>query len=111
MIKTIIILILVVVVGVLMGFPISKILIKRYKRKITNNSAEKILNQNEVDLQTLSGKPVKLNFKNDGKEVDLKKQVKEEQAKTKIKEIKEFKEDKEKENNGKNRRRKKKKRN
>lgn len=91
MIKTIIIIILGIVIGILMAFPISKILIKRHKRKITEDSAKKILKQKEVNFQTSEGKPVVLNFKNDGKEVDLKKQVEEELGKAKVKEIKEIK--------------------
>lgn len=110
MIKTIIILILGIIIGVLLAFPLSKVLIKRHKRKITDNSIDKIMNQKEANLQTSTGKPVKLNFKNDGKEVDLKKQVKEGLAKAKVKEIKDFKEEtkkvekkKRKNNNGKRR--------
>ena len=90
MINTIIIIILGIILGFFIGKVISKILIKRHKRKITKNAAEKILKQKTADFQTLEGKPVSLNFKNDGKIVDLKKEVKKQLAKTKIKNIKEF---------------------
>lgn len=86
----IILIILGIIIGVLVGFPVSSFLIKRHKRKIADDSVEKILKQKEANFQTSEGKPVSLNFKNDGKEVDLKKQVKEESEKTMIKEFNEI---------------------
>ena len=89
----IIIIILGIAIGLIIAFPISKILIKKHKRKITDDSIGKILKQKEVNLQTADGKPVSLNFKNDGKDVDLKKQVREELAKAKRDEIRGYKEE------------------
>ena len=89
MIKTIIMVGLGIFIGIIVSFPISKILIKRYARKMAENSSEKILKQIQADLQTASGKPVDLNFINDGKVAELKKQVLESLAKTKLKEVKE----------------------
>lgn len=92
MIKTITIVVLGIIIGGLIAFPISKILIKRNKKKIVKNSVEKILNQKEANFQTLEGKPINLKFINDGKEVDLKKEVTDELAKTKLREIKGYEE-------------------
>ena len=92
LINTIIIIILGIAMGFIMSFPISKILIKRHKRKIAKNSAKKILKQDHAYFKTLQGKPVNLKFINDGEEVDLKKQIKKELIETKKKEIIEHKE-------------------
>ena len=93
MIKTIVILALGIAIGIFIGFPISKILIKKYKRKITNDSIEKILGQKKNNFQTLKPEPVDLNFINDGKKIDFKKEVKDGLIKTKIKEIRGYKEE------------------
>ena len=79
-----------VIIGVILAIPISKILIKRHKRKITENATKKILEQKQANLQNSKGKPVDLNFINDGKKMDLKKEVKEALGKTNTKKIKEL---------------------
>ena len=79
-----------IVIGVLIAFPISGFLVKRHKKKIIKQAAKKILSQKEKSFKTSDGKPIPLNFRNDGKEIDLKKQVNDEVVKTKIKEIKEY---------------------
>jgi len=84
----VIILLVGIVLGVVFGIKISNVLIKRHQQKIKEQAAGKILKQKQVNFKDVN-KPVDLNFTNDGKKVDFKKEVREGLAQAKLKEIKE----------------------
>lgn len=88
MIKEIIIISLGIFIGLIIAPFLTRIFLKMHKNKITNRAAMRILKQETATFKNADGKPVTLNFRNDGKEVKFKKEVRDELGKSKMKEIK-----------------------